>query len=377
MRLTKDVIERAKPPELGRKERFLRDDTVRGLGVRVTAAGVKSFIFEARIKGRPRRMTIGPWPDLNLVMARERAMEIRTRVAKGEDPATDATESRQELTFGRLCALYFERHATPHKRSAWQDENALSRYVPVGWSNRRLSDISRADITKLHARIGEDNGKYAANRLLALLRVMFNLAAVWELFKGANPTIGTKPFREEKRQRFLNADELQRINAALLEENQHWQTYFSLALMLGTRKSELLSMRWCDVNLVQRTWQIPQTKTGNNHLLPIPNPALEILKSLPNRDSQWVFPSFGKSGHLEEPKKAWQRILKRAGVADVRIHDLRHTLASLLVNAGYSLPLIGRALNHVRPSTTQRYAHLQMDSVRQALEQTAAMVSGK
>jgi integrase len=380
MRLTKDAIERAKPPEPGKKERFIRDDTIRGLGVRITTACAKSFIFEARIKGRPRRLTIGPWPDLNLVMARERAMEIRTAIARGEDPATDATESRQELTFGKLVLIYMERHAKPHKRSAWQDENTIRRYVPAGWGNRKLSDISRSDIARLHAKVGDSNGRYVANRLLALLRVMFNLARTWELFKGDNPTLGIKQFKEEKRQRFLNADELQRINSALLQESDwRWQAYFPLALMLGTRRSELLSMRWCDVSLDQQTWRIPLTKQGTSNLLPLPSPALAILESLPSRGGLWVFPSHGKSGHLEEPKKAWKRICETAGVSNVRIHDLRHTLASLMVAQGFSLPMIGRALGHSQPSTTSRYAHMAMDPLRAALESTSAlvMVNGK
>src|SRR5690349_4030489 len=106
MRLTKNAIERAKLPEPGHKERFIRDDVVRGLGVRVTASGAKSFIFEARIKGRPRRTTLGRWPDLNVALARQKAMEIRGRIAQGEDPATEAAEARQETTFGELRERY-------------------------------------------------------------------------------------------------------------------------------------------------------------------------------------------------------------------------------------------------------------------------------
>src|SRR5215469_6249415 len=106
MRLTKDAIDRAKPPEPGRKERFIRDDIVRGLGVRVTASGAKSFIFEARVKGRPRRLTLGPWPDLNVALARQKAMELRAAIARGGDPAAEAEAARKELTFGDLTTTY-------------------------------------------------------------------------------------------------------------------------------------------------------------------------------------------------------------------------------------------------------------------------------
>jgi integrase len=379
LRLTKESIDKAKLPESGRKERFIRDDIVRGLGVRVTASGAKSFIFEGRVKGRPRRLTLGAWPDLNVVMARERAMEIRTAIARGEDPAADSKEARHELTLGELAAAYMERHAKPHKRSADEDENILRRYVPKGWNGRRLSDISRGDVARLHGRIGDEHGHYAANRLLALLRTLFNLARTWELFKGDNPAQGIKPFKEQKRERYLSPEELEKVNAALLEEpDWRWRAYFPMALMLGTRRGELLAMRWADIDLTARTWRIPETKAGNTHLLPLPGPVMAMLESLPSRDkSDWVFPGEGATGHIVEPAKAWQRVRARAGVPDVRIHDLRHTLASWLVAQGFNLPLVGRALNHTQVSTTARYAHLALDPVRAALEQTAALMVSK
>jgi integrase len=378
MRLTKDAIERAAPPEAGRKERFIRDDVVRGLGLRITTSGAKSFIFEARIKGRPRRLTLGCWPDLTVILARQRAVEMRAAIARGEDPAAEAEAVRKEETFDDLAAIYMECHARPNKRSAWQDENTLRRYIPVGWNSRRLSDIARADVARLHAKIGEEHGHYAANRMLALLRTMFNLARVWEMFKADNPVQSIKQFREEKRASYLNPDELAAVNAALLEEpDWRWRAYFPLALMLGTRRSELLEMRWADIDMERRTWRIPMTKAGNSHLLLLPGPVATILSELPSRgESDWVFPVDGAAGHIVEPAKAWQRVRARANVADVRIHDLRNTLASWLVAQGFNLPLIGRALNHTQAATTARYAHLALDPVRAALEQTAALMMG-
>jgi integrase len=207
---------------------------------------------------------------------------------------------------------------------------------------------------------------------------MFNLAKTWELLKGDNPAYGIKPFREEKRQRFMTPEELQKVNAALLEEpDWRWRAYFPLALMLGTRKSELLSMRWADIDPIASTWRIPETKAGNSHLLPLPKPAMEVLKALPSREqSEWVFPGDGASGHIVKPAKAWQRIRRRAGVIDVRIHDLRHTLASWLVGQGFNLPLVGRALNHSQPATTARYAHIALGPLRAALEANAAVMFG-
>jgi integrase len=380
MRLTKHAIERAQPPTPGRKESFIRDDVVRGLGVRVTASGSKSFIFEARIKGRPRRLTLGPWPDLNLALARERAMEIRTAVAKGGNPHAARLAEKREATFGQLADRYMNEYARVHKksRSIEDDEYYLAHYIPQNWRSRRLSDISRTDVERLHGNLGQERGRYAANHSVRLLRHMLNWAIDHEMLRTVNPAQRLKLFRELKRERFLSPEELQKVNVALLEEpDWRWRSYFPLALMLGTRKTELLTMCWTDIDLSARTWRIPETKAGNSHLLPLPGPAMTILEGLPSRGkSEWVFPGEGASGHIVEPAKAWQRIRKRAGVQDVRIHDLRHTLASWLVAQGFNLPLVGRALNHTQTTTTARYAHMALDPVRAALEQTAALMVG-
>jgi integrase len=166
------------------------------------------------------------------------------------------------------------------------------------------------------------------------------------------------------------------VNRALLEEpDWRWRAYFPLALMLGTRKSELLSARWSDIDLETRTWRIPETKAGNSHLLPLPGPTVTILSPLPSRgNSDWVFPGDGASGHIVERRKHGSECA-RAGVADVRIHDLRHTLASWLVAQGFHLPLIGRALNHTQTETAARYAHPALDPIRAALEQPAALMT--
>lgn len=377
MNLTQRTVESTKAPLQG--QRFIRDDEVKGLAVRITANDSKSFVWEGRIKGRVRRITLGPWPALTVQAARRKALDVRASIINGDDPAFEREQERNEVTFRFLAEAYFERHAKPHKRSWREDERLLKRYVPKSWDSRRLSDLRREDFVKLHAKVGDENGQSAANHLMRLLRAMFNLARDWGMLDGENPAVRIKLFAEEKRERFLSPDELRRVNEALLQEtNAYWRAYFPLALMLGTRRTELLSARWRDIDLEQRTWRIPETKDGESHLLPLPKPAAAILESLPSFSdrSEWVFPASSSSGHIVEPAKAWQRIRARAGVPDVRIHDLRHTLASWMVGQGYNLPLIGRALNHSQVSTTQRYAHLTLDPVRAALEQTASLMFG-
>jgi integrase len=385
--ITKALVLHAEAPAKGQV--FIRDTAVKGFALRVTDRGVKSFIWEGRFKGRRERYTIGQFPDWSVQNAREKALAIKAGVAHGIDPFIERKASREELVFGHwkeedgtgagLVQAYMNRHAKPHKRSWKGDQRLIDSYVPASWDGRRLSDIGRDDVAKLHDKIGREHGHYAANQLIRLLRTMFNLAINWELFAGNNPAARHTMFPEQKRDRFLSADELARVNNALMKEpNPYWRAYFALCLYLGTRKSELLSAHWSGIDFKQKTWRIEQTKVGHPHVLPLPAAAISILESLPSRGkSEWVFPGVGATGHLVEAKIAWKRIRDDAKVPDVRIHDLRRTLGSWLAASGHSLQLIGKALNHTNPNTTAIYARLQLDSVRDALESNSqAMIGG-
>jgi integrase len=371
--LTETFVEKAKAPTEG--ELFYRDREIHGFGLRVNWGGTKAFFLEGRVHGRVRRMTLGRWPVMPVVKARVRANEWKATIAAGGDPT--AADDRA-VTFGALMSRCVE-HAKTHNKKTWRrDEQMLALYTPKGWLTRRLPDVTRDEIVRLHTEIGKENGRYSANRMVALLRSMFNMAIDLKLFAGDNPASRIKMFKEEKRKRFLSPEELQRVNEALLQEpDPYWRAYFPLVCMLGTRRMELLAAKWTDVDLVARTWQLPDTKNGESHLLPIPAPAVAILEALPSRGtSEWVFPGRGKTGHIVEPKAAWQRIRDRAGVPDVRIHDLRRTLGSWLAAAGYGLPMIGRALNHASPASTAVYARLALDPVRTMLEANAQAMYG-
>jgi integrase len=372
--LTEKLVERIKPPAKG--EVFYRDRELRGFALRVNWGSVKSFVVEGRINGRVRRITLGRWPVLATVVARREALKMKTDIRAGLDPTVTAAAA---TTFQALVDRYLE-HARLHGKKSWKrDQQALALYIPSGWRTRRLSDIARDEVIHLHDQIGEQHGKYAANRLVSLIRSMFNSAIDdLKLFKGENPAARIKPFREDKRERFLSPDELQRVNEALLQEpNPYWRAYFPLLLLLGPRKTELLTARWADIDLVAHTWLKPMTKNGRSHLLPLSAPAIAIIEALPSRGaSEWLFPGRSKTGHLVGPRTPWDQLRQRAGVPGVRIHDLRRTFGSWLAGAGFSLPQIGRALGHSNPSSTAIYARLALDPVRTMLEQNATLMFG-
>jgi len=242
-----------------------------------------------------------------------------------------------------------------------------------GWKSRKLSSIFRKDVAILHMETGENHGHYSANRLIALLRKMFNLAQIWGIYEGENPATRIQMFPEKKRERFVHPDELPRLMEALKgEENFYIRAAFLVCLFTGARRGEVLGARWEDINLDEGVWRIPETKARRSHLLPLPGPVRELLRNLPvMADNPFVFPGRRANSHLVCVSKAWSRIRTRAELPDVRIHDLRRTVGSWLAGSGASLPLIGKVLNHSQPSTTAIYARLNIEPVRVALEANA------
>jgi integrase len=227
----------------------------------------------------------------------------------------------------------------------------------------------------MHNRIGKENGKYEANRALAYIRAIYNKMIDWG-WEGTNPAAKIQKFKEQKRDRFILHDELPKFMEALeTEPNRDMRDFFLMCLYTGARCGNVLSMRWEDIDFSIKEWRIPDTKNGEPVRIPLIEEALEILNDrswLKGSSMPWVFPSRerkkSKSGHLEEPKAAWKRILDRAGLKNLRIHDLRRTLASYQAIAGTSLLIIGKSLGHKSPQSTTIYAWLSNDPVRASME---------
>lgn len=278
------------------------------------------------------------------------------------------------MTLAELFALYLDGHAKLHKKSWQEDEKTFHRYM-AKWESRRLSELTRNDVMTLHARIGKNNGKYAANRLLSLLSKMFSFAAEVG-FDGTNPAKGIRKFREESRERFLNADELRRLFAALEVEPKLFRDFFKVALLTGARRGNVLTMRWKELDLDRGLWKVTgeQSKSGDPLTIHLTPAAIEILVARRELvEGEYVFPGRRETTpHLTDPSPAWRRVLKRAKLEDLRIHDLRRTLGSWQAAAGVSLSVIGKSLGHKNTSTTQIYARLSLDPVRVSVDAAAA-----
>ncbi len=375
VRLTKRVVDAVPYPTRG--QRFVRDQALRGFALRVTPSN-KSFVVERRREGRLFRVTLGRYGHLTVEQARTEAMKVAGQLARGEDPLTAKQQRIQaykdqqaEPTFGELADRYLTDYAG-RKRSRHNDVSALANHLHE-WRSRKLNSIVRSDVARLHATVGRAGHPYGANRLVSLLRVMFNLAHSWGMRAGENPATGIRRFAEHARERFLDPHELARLLKALqAEPDPYVQAIFLMLLLTGARKYEVLTARWDCIDLEYGVWHIPTTKVGRGHRLPLPAPLIEILRQLPRQHGNpAIFPGRGGLGVRSNIKGAWNRICKHAALRDVRIHDLRRTLGSWLSIAGESLTLVGKTLNHSQPSTTAIYARLNLDSIRLALDSNA------
>ena len=363
-------------PERGRVE--YQDEKCPGLRLRITSKGVKTFCLLKRVNGQLVRLTIGPFPKMHVTQARDAVVEKLDQIRRGEDPRHARQKARSMPTLGELFGEYMERHAKPHKRTWPEDQAQYDRYLQ-SWAGRKIDTIKRGDVQTLHTTIGRDHGIYAANRLRAMLHTMFKMAVDAEWID-RNPVDGVKKFREEKRDRFLSAEELRRFFLALEgTTNPTVKDCILFALLTGARRSNCMKMAWADLDCGRATWTIPaaQTKTATPYVLPLSSVATDLLlRRHGDRDPQcpWVFPSPRQSGagHLTTIQGAWEKIVKDAELPGVRFHDLRRTLASWQALAGVPLLNIGRSLGHSDPSTTAIYARLQNDPIRDGIELATA-----
>src|SRR5208282_418808 len=377
LRITEKTIKSLKAPETG--NRIFYDDQVGGFGARLTASGAISFILTYWTGGRQRRHTIGRHPELNATAAREEAIQLRDSIRRGGDPLGDKEQRRAAPTVADLFEDFMERHAKIYLRP-----NSIRCYEVMGrkiivpkMGNIKVADLRRRDIEELHQSLKDT--PYHANRTRALLSKMMSVAKRWE-WRNDNPCEGIPKFPEEKRDRWLSTEEIERLCDALDKHpNQSAANAIRLLLLTGARRGEVLTATWKDFNLVLGVWTKPShyTKQKRTEHVPLSPPALQLVVSMKERsgESEYLFPGAIAGKPLQEIKQVWSAVCKQANLKSVRLHDLRHTYASHLVSSGMSLPIVGRLLGHTQPQTTARYAHLADDPLRQATNRFASIVA--
>lgn len=362
------------------------DKDIRGFGVRVEPSGRKSFFFFAKANGKPEFRALGQFPDINVGQARTAAKlwagklsNWKLRGFEGPSPfEREKKEKSKAPTFQQLVEAYIDRkvkvdanrpeHAEVNVR--WMVKTYFS-----AWTGKPIDSIRIEDVLALRNSLGARH--YLANRLIEFIRAMFNWAAGRKegkvnLWPVENPTKDIELYSEEKRDRFLQPDELLRFNDALKNESSiDLRHFLTLAVATGARKGNLLAARWADISFERANWRIPLSKNGEGYDVTLTAGALDVLKRRRAQvpaSCEFVFPSHSKSGHLVDLKKRWDEFRKRAGIRDVRIHDLRRTCGSYLAIAGIPLQQIGAALGHKSLQSTEIYARLNSEAIREARE---------
>lgn len=364
--LTARLIASLSVPNKGGKVYY--DAALPGFGVRITAAGHRAFVLNYRTKeGRERRLTIGSLPSWSLAAARLEAADLRRKIDVGEDPLGELETVRAAPTM-RDLAERFEREHLPVIRPGTAREyrrHIAARILPA-LGSLKVAAVSHADIDRLHRRISAD-APYQANRCASVLSKMFALAIRWKM-RVDNPAKGVHRNSEEKRARYLSERELRALVVALdAHPDQQATNVFRLLLLTGARLGEVLSATRSQFDLEAGIWIKPSahTKQKKEHRVPLSGAAVELLEGI----TVWTFPN------PSSLRNSWLRICKAAGIEGLRIHDLRHSYASMLVNSGLSLPVIGAMLGHTTPGTTARYAHLADNPLRDAAERVGALVT--
>ena len=373
MKLTKRALDAA---QYAGGTDYRWDDALPNFGVRIYPSGKKSFVVSYRVHGRKKIMVLGKYGVLTLQQARDKARAALVSITDGADPAEMKQVNRDSPSVKDLAGRYLREHAEPRKKpkSVANDRLLLRKHILPTLGQRRVGDVTRADVEKLHLRIGKQ-APTTANRAIALLSKAFNLAEVWGWRPDAsNPCRHVQRFKERKVERYLSREELARLAGVLeqaeVERSEMPSVIAAIRLLLytGCRRGEILTLRWQDVDLERRCLFLPDSKTGQKIVM-LSEPALQVLAGIERlEDNPYVITGWVKGKHLVNLKDPWGRIRAKAGIEDVRIHDLRHTFASFGAGAGFSLPVIGKSLGHTRASTTERYAHLANDPVRQMVE---------
>lgn len=376
LNFTKAAIEALPMPEKGWK--YYYDTKVSGLAIGIGPSGVKTFILYRKVNRKPERIKIGRYPDLTVDKARTQALTLIADIAGGTNPAELKRARRAEMTFGELFDQYYENHSVPHKKTAAEDKQKFEKYLSsngdgINLASRQLSEITKAAVAQLFTKISKDH-KVMANRVLALVSSIFGKAIEWGIWNQINPCHGIRKHSEVSRDRFLQPDELPKFfEQVLAYPNATVRDYILVSLLTGARRGNVLAMRWDQVNLDRAEWRIPDTKNGTPQSIPLVPDVIAILRARDKErgDSPFVFPGSGEAGHLVSPKKAWRIILDKAGIADLRLHDLRRTMGSWQAGTGANLSVIGRSLNHKSTQTTAIYARLWLEPVRNSMETAA------
>ena len=368
---------------VGKDKHVLIDSVAKNLLCEIRPNGRKTyFLLYIDAHGKRRLIRLGDASDITVNQARTLANQYRSKIAMGEDPVAEKALKKTVPTFEQFIAERYMPFVRSYKKAANSDDSYLRNQILPVLGKKYLDEITRKDIIDCHHGVHAKGYKPGTcNRSLILLRYAFNLAIRWEIpGVKANPTkdVALLNDQEGKKERYLTKEETERLYGVLKDsDNALLQYIIPMLILTGARKREVLDARWEDLDLDRRQWRIPITKAGRPRYVPLSNGVLHLLANVPHTDDNpWVFPNPKTGKPYVSIFGSWNAARIAAGLADVRIHDLRHSFASFLVNAGRSLYEVQRILGHTQIKTTQRYAHLSQDTLLDAADAAHQMAGG-
>jgi len=359
---------------------FVRDTECRGLCVEVRSTGGKTYYLTYRDeRGNQRTHKLANAVDVSPQQARELCERTRTKIAMGTDVAVEREQLRAAPTVAEFFNTSYLPYIKSYKRSWSTDESVFRNHVLPVIGSVYIDAVTSEHITAIVTRANIKLSHATTNRLVVLLRYMFNLAIRWRTAGVVtNPTAAQQLKKlTNHRERFLSAAETQTLLAAVnISPNRMLKYIIPFLLLTGARKREVLDARWCDMDTARSFWRIPFTKSGRERHVPLSAAALELLGSVPKRaNSDYIFANAKTSKPFVSIFYSWNTARTAAGLVDVRIHDLRHSFASFLVNAGCSLYEVQKILGHASVVMTQRYSHLSQASLLRAVSHASVYVT--
>ncbi len=364
------------------KDTVFWDPELRGFGVRVYPSGSKVYVVQSRGRGRSRRVTVGRHGALTADEARRRAARIIARIKMWEEPDPPSAPPPAEPTVADLAKRYLDEHVAVHckPRTLELYRAVVHRHLLPTLGKVPIANLGREQVSSLHYRLRET--PYAANRAVEVFGQIVGMAEDRGLrVPGENPCRSIDKYKQHRHERFLSEEEYRRLGKALDEADggaggasPAAVAALRLLALTGCRRSEILALRWADVDLESGELRLPDSKTGAR-LVPLSQAATEVLSNLPRiPGNPWVIPGRKPGAPLRNLQYPWEIVRARAGLDDVRIHDLRHSFASRALALGESLSMIGKLLGHRRLRTTARYAHLARDSVNASSARVAGSI---